>query len=260
MQQLLYYVRSRSNPLQSVDPVSTGSASSGALCLYFKVICACTLCGSFGEEQACPPPSLCGDPASNSSVSLVSDKSLEQAGDVDWMWSKVAKLASPAPRKPAARLDTPLPAEQLFHALRRVLDPDDAASSSARAAEVERLLVALLQVLKVEARSETPPLGEALELLLENNSLGSLVDLILDSRDAVLRAVLLRWYAEAIDQLDGAWLSHSAVNKPLCACCPTFTPVLVSKPDARLTRLHAGQSSSEHACRSASTPSTSWTL
>ncbi|KAG0664078.1 hypothetical protein C6P46_001939 [Rhodotorula mucilaginosa] len=136
------------------------------------------------------------------------------------MWSKVAKLASPAPRKPAARLDAPIPAEQLFHRLRRVLDPDDAAaasSSSARAAEVERLLDALLQVLRAEeAQSETPPLGEALELLLENNSLGSLVDLVLDhGGDPALRAVLLRWYAEAIDRLDAAWLSHSAVNKPL---------------------------------------------
>lgn len=140
------------------------------------------------------------------------------------MWSKVAKLASAAPRKPAARLDTPLPAEQLFVNLRRVLDPDDAASS-ARASEVERLLDALLQVLKVEARSETPPLGEALEILLENNSLGSLVDLVLDhGGDPALRVLLLRWYAEAIDQLNGAWLSHSAVNKPLYAVAPLSPP------------------------------------
>lgn len=211
--------------------MSTGSTSSGSSCLDFEVICACTLCDSSGEEAGL---SLSLHPASNSSVSLASDKSLEQAGDVDRMWSKVAKLASPAPRKPAARLDAPIPAEQLFHRLRRVLDPDDAAaasSSSARAAEVERLLDALLQVLRAEeAQSETPPLGEALELLLENNSLGSLVDLVLDhGGDPALRAVLLRWYAEAIDRLDAAWLSHSAVNKPLCAAvAPLSAPVLFS--------------------------------
>lgn len=157
------------------------------------------------------------------------------------MWSKVAKLASPAPRKPAARTDAPIATEQLFLRLRRVLDPDDAAAAatasfSARAAEVERLLDALLQVLRTEARSETPPLGEELEHLLENNSLGSLVDLVLDqSGGSALRAVLLRWYAEAIDRLDGAWLSHSAVNKPLYARCPTLA-VCVSVAQARLTR------------------------
>lgn len=195
------------------------------------LLCSDLRAGLSGEKQArsCLPQ----HPASNSSVSLVSDKSLEQAGDVDRMWSKVAKLASPAPRKPAARLDAPIPAEQLFHRLRRVLDPDDAAaasSSSARAAEVERLLDALLHCLRAEARSETPPLGEALELLLENNSLGSLVDLVLDhGGDPALRAVLLRWYAEAIDRLDAAWLSHSAVNKPLCAAvAPLSAPVLFS--------------------------------
>ncbi|GAA5869977.1 hypothetical protein JCM3774_004326 [Rhodotorula dairenensis] len=139
------------------------------------------------------------------------------------MWSRVAKLASPAPRKPAARLDSPLRTDQLFRSLRRVLgdgDGDTAGDSPARASsradEAERLLGLVLQTLQLEAQSErAPPLGQALESILESNSLGQAVDLALDSGDPALRTVLLRWYAEAIDCLDGAWLTHSAIHKPL---------------------------------------------
>ncbi|GAA5980872.1 hypothetical protein JCM10908_003897 [Rhodotorula pacifica] len=135
------------------------------------------------------------------------------------MWSKVAKLASPAPRKPATRLDAPTP-EHLFTSLRRVLEHDEVAGadsttrSAGQAAEVQQLLDLLLHVLQAEARSDSP-LGETLEFILENNSLGTLVDLALGREDQAIRTALLRWYAEAVDSLDGAWLSHSAVNKPL---------------------------------------------
>lgn len=143
------------------------------------------------------------------------------------MWSRVAKLASPAPRKLATRLDAPLRVDQLFGSLRRVLGEGarDAGSGGggdgdglARVAEVERLLDSVLHALQLEAQSEgapPAPLGEALESILESDSLGHAVDLVLASGDPALRPVLLRWYAEAIDSLDGTWLTHAAIHKPL---------------------------------------------
>ncbi|GAA5837408.1 hypothetical protein JCM9279_005675 [Rhodotorula babjevae] len=125
------------------------------------------------------------------------------------MWSRVAKLASPAPRKPAAptppRLSTPVVVAQLESLLGSSPSPAAAAS----------LLDQLLDALKADsAQAATADvLPEGIEHLLREGTLGTLVGLV--EHDAALREELVRWYGRAIIELDEGWLSHSAVNRPL---------------------------------------------
>lgn len=129
------------------------------------------------------------------------------------MWAKVAKLASPAPRKPSAASEPPN-ADRLFSQLRRVLADDNANAARDVADEVARLLHDLHDALRQEQQSGAP-LGPVLEFILENDALDQLVCLVLQPERGPFRSRLLEWYADAIDGLEGSWLEHAAVNKPL---------------------------------------------
>ncbi|BGP44538.1 hypothetical protein JCM10450v2_000352 [Rhodotorula kratochvilovae] len=136
------------------------------------------------------------------------------------MWSKVAKLASPAPRKPStptAKPPSPGDTPRLFAQLEALLAD---AAAAGRAPEqtregVARLLAQLLAALRAGASevASAQPLDEGTEHLLRENSLGTLVALV--EKDSGLREELVRWYGRAIVELDEAWLGHSAVNRPL---------------------------------------------
>lgn len=130
------------------------------------------------------------------------------------MWSRVAKLASPAPRKPSAPAAPPLSTPALVAQLEALL----ASSPSPPAAA--SLLDQLLDAIKADsAQAATADvLPEGIEHLLREGSLGTLVGLV--EHDAGLREELVRWYGRAIIELDEGWLSHSAVNRPLCASRP----------------------------------------
>ncbi|GAA5941303.1 hypothetical protein JCM3775_001536 [Rhodotorula graminis] len=125
------------------------------------------------------------------------------------MWSRVAKLASPAPRKPAAPITPQLSTPDVVAQLEALL-----ASSPAPAA-VAPALDQLLDALKADSAQATTAdvLPEGIEHLLREGSLGTLVGLV--EHDAGLREELVRWYGRAIIELDEGWLSHSAVNRPL---------------------------------------------
>ncbi|GAA6020187.1 hypothetical protein JCM10207_004361 [Rhodosporidiobolus poonsookiae] len=138
------------------------------------------------------------------------------------MWSKVAKLASPAPRKPSSSSPSVPSFSGTVDQLRAILSR--AASSSSETGRsptqtqetVARLLGDLLRVLKAETSSGgASPLGPATESLLLDGVLGELVDLVGHDEPHGAREELVRWYGRAIVQLDEGWLSHSAVNKPL---------------------------------------------
>ncbi|GAA6056768.1 hypothetical protein JCM3770_006123 [Rhodotorula araucariae] len=134
------------------------------------------------------------------------------------MWSKVAKLASPAARKPpstpAPQPPSPADAPRLFAELEAVLTAG-AELAGPRRESVARLLAQLLGALKAGASevASAQPLDEGTEHLLRENSLATLVGLV--ERDCAVREELVRWYGRAIVDLDEAWLGHSAVNKPL---------------------------------------------
>ncbi|GAA5856254.1 hypothetical protein JCM8547_000839 [Rhodosporidiobolus lusitaniae] len=140
------------------------------------------------------------------------------------MWSKVAKLASPAPRKPSSSLSKQ-PADEssflrLVDQLRSALSyPTPPASRTAGESKdsVSHLLRELLRLLQLEQQAGvgTTPLGACTELLLRDAVLDELVDLACKDGEKGNREELVRWYGRAIVELDEAWLSHSAVNKPL---------------------------------------------
>lgn len=133
------------------------------------------------------------------------------------MWSKVAKLASPAPRKTAPPR-TQLTAEEVFHQLSNLLnDPSATTSPDAARDEAERLLSALLRQLKAEEAEghASSSVGPSLEVILRDNPLGQLVELAKGDELSNVREPLLRWYGRTATELDEAWLTHAAVNKPL---------------------------------------------
>ncbi|GAA5901591.1 hypothetical protein JCM8208_001550 [Rhodotorula glutinis] len=125
------------------------------------------------------------------------------------MWSRVAKLASPAPRKPAAPVVPPLSTPQAVAQLVSLL------ASSPPPAAAASLFDQLLDALKADSAQATTAdvLPEGIEHLLREGSLGTLVGLV--EHDAGLREEFVRWYGRAIIELDEGWLSHSAVNRPL---------------------------------------------
>ncbi|TNY19581.1 Retinoic acid induced 16-like protein-domain-containing protein [Rhodotorula diobovata] len=128
------------------------------------------------------------------------------------MWSRVAKLASPAPRKPAAPAQrSPASVTASLNELEAILGD----SSSATPGAVAHILAQLLGALKAGAAEAESAgvLPEGLEHLLREGSLGTLVDRV--EHEAALREELVRWYGRAIIELDEGWLSHSAVNRPL---------------------------------------------
>ncbi|GAA5892152.1 hypothetical protein JCM6882_005711 [Rhodosporidiobolus microsporus] len=139
------------------------------------------------------------------------------------MWAKVAKLASPAPRKPSSSTSKPTADEPTFlrlvEQLSGLLDsPSGDGRSPVQTREnVARLLGELLRVLKAEQASAaaSSPLPPCLERLLLDNVLATLVGLVEKDEPQGVREELVRWYGRAIVELDEGWLSHSAVNKPL---------------------------------------------
>ncbi|BGO99214.1 hypothetical protein NBRC10513v2_000319 [Rhodotorula toruloides] len=135
------------------------------------------------------------------------------------MWSKVAKLASPAPRKTAPPR-TPLTAEEVFHQLSNLSkDPSATTSPDGSRDEADRLLDALLRRLKAEEAegNVSSRVGPSLEVILRDNPLVQLVELVKGDESSGVREALLRWYGRTATELDEAWLTHAAVNKPLVA-------------------------------------------
>ncbi|BGP28588.1 hypothetical protein JCM10296v2_000324 [Rhodotorula toruloides] len=135
------------------------------------------------------------------------------------MWSKVAKLASPAPRKTAPPR-TQLTAEDIFHQLSNLSkDPSATTSPDAARDEADRLLDGLLRRLKAEEAqgNASSPVGPSLEVILRDNPLVQLVELVKGDELSGVREALLRWYGRTATELDEAWLTHAAVNKPLVA-------------------------------------------
>ncbi|GJN92200.1 hypothetical protein Rhopal_005230-T1 [Rhodotorula paludigena] len=132
------------------------------------------------------------------------------------MWSKVAKLASPAPRRTPAPAQSPKPADTAL--IFSQLDAALAGSTPPRGPDetrelVARLLVQLLAALKAGSGGAAGALDEGTEHLLQSNALSALVEQV--EGDPALREELVRWYARAVIELDEAWLSHGTVNKPL---------------------------------------------
>ncbi|GAA5938569.1 hypothetical protein JCM10213_006969 [Rhodosporidiobolus nylandii] len=139
------------------------------------------------------------------------------------MWSKVAKLASPAPRRTASST-RPSPSSDASAFVRLVEQLRTLLSSPAKDARPEqgqesaaRLLGELLRTLKAEqgSASSTSPLGTCTEHLLEEQVFDELVGLVADGEKQGAREELVKWYGRAIVDLEEGWLSHSAVNKPL---------------------------------------------
>lgn len=132
------------------------------------------------------------------------------------MWSKVAKLASPAPRRTPAPAQSPKPADTAL--IFSQLDAALAGSTPPRGPDetrelVARLLGQLLATLKTGSGGGVGALDEGTEHLLQSNALSALVEQV--EGDPALREELVRWYGRAVIELDEAWLSHGAVNKPL---------------------------------------------
>jgi hypothetical protein len=138
------------------------------------------------------------------------------------MWSKVAKLASPAPRKPSSSSPKATGEQlvlQLVDSFRLSLANNDNRSRSTVVESVSKLLAELLRTLKAEQASgegASSPLGACAEVLLRDAVLGELVELVKEDQPQGVRQELVRWFGRAIVELEEAWLGHSAVNKPLC--------------------------------------------
>ncbi|GAA5918806.1 hypothetical protein JCM1841_002746 [Sporobolomyces salmonicolor] len=134
------------------------------------------------------------------------------------MWSKVARLASPAPRKASAtqtRADEPT-FVRIYDQLRTVLAAPTDARSPGAIATVSRHLAQILAILKVEAAAATDAsLGPCFEFALREAAFATLVELVAKDDPEGMRVELVRWYSKAIVDLDESFLAHSAVNKPL---------------------------------------------
>jgi hypothetical protein len=134
------------------------------------------------------------------------------------MWSKVARLASPAPRKPATtelRADEPT-FTRLFESLRTLLTSAPSEGSPDLLQTVKLQLGQLLAILKVEETSkEDGLLGPCIESALREGMLRVLVDLVEKDQPKGVRLELVKWFSRAVVELDEGFLAHSAVNKPL---------------------------------------------
>ncbi|GAA5997296.1 hypothetical protein JCM5350_000984 [Sporobolomyces pararoseus] len=141
------------------------------------------------------------------------------------MWSKVARLASPAPRKPST---TSLRADEetfarLYESLRALLDIPPAERSPTLVQTVKLQLGQLLAILKVETVSkEDGLLGPCIEYALREGAFNHLVELVERDEPEGVRFELVEWFSRAVVELDERFLAHSAVNKPLIKllrCC-----------------------------------------
>ncbi|GAA5940265.1 uncharacterized protein JCM15063_002583 [Sporobolomyces koalae] len=137
------------------------------------------------------------------------------------MWSKVARLASPAPRRPSATT-THLRADEpsfirLAESLRAQLSPSTDSRSSDLVQIVRAQLSQVLAILQVEsvAKQDGAALGPCLEYALKEGLFKTLVDLVEVDDPPGVRFELVEWFSRAIVELDEGFLAHGAVNKPL---------------------------------------------
>ncbi|GAA5950938.1 hypothetical protein JCM3765_004634 [Sporobolomyces pararoseus] len=141
------------------------------------------------------------------------------------MWSKVARLASPAPRKPST---TSLRADEetftrLYESLRALLGSPTSERSPTLVQTVRLQLGQLLAILKVETVSkEDGLLGPCIEYALREGAFKHLVESVEKDEPKGVRLELVEWFSRAVVELDEGFLAHSAVNKPLIKllrCC-----------------------------------------
>lgn len=136
------------------------------------------------------------------------------------MWSAVARLASPAPRK-ASTSTQPLRADEqtfarLYDSLRALLGTADQDRPAALLEPVKQQLSQLLAILKVESvTKEDGWLGPCIEYALREGVFKVLVDLVQEDEPKGVRLELVEWFSRAIIELDEGFLAHSGVNKPL---------------------------------------------
>ncbi|GAA5972648.1 hypothetical protein JCM11641_002954 [Rhodosporidiobolus odoratus] len=141
------------------------------------------------------------------------------------MWSKLAKLASPAPRNTstASSKSSSNPANEsnflnTVDQLRTTLATSEADGKAAGGARdrVSQLLDELLRFLVAEQQtaSSSSLVGACVEVLLRDAVLEELVEMVREDESGI-REELVRWYGRAIVELEEGWLGHSAVNKPL---------------------------------------------
>ena len=134
------------------------------------------------------------------------------------MWSKVARLASPAPRKPST---TSLRADEetfarLYESLRALLGTPPAERSPTLVQTIKLQLGQLLAILKVETVSKADGLlGPCIEYALREGAFKHLVELVERDEPEGSRLELVEWFSRAVVELDERFLAHSAVNKPL---------------------------------------------
>ncbi|GAA5896400.1 uncharacterized protein JCM6883_006891 [Sporobolomyces salmoneus] len=141
------------------------------------------------------------------------------------MWSAVARLASPAPRKPSTnsiKANEPTFA-RLYESLRTLLGSPEADRSATLVQTARLQLGQLLAILKVETASkEDGLLGPCIEYALREGTFKSLVDLVEKDEPEGVRLELVEWFSRAVVELDEGFLAHTGVNKPLIKllrCC-----------------------------------------
>lgn len=135
------------------------------------------------------------------------------------MWSAVARLASPAPRKVSTT--QPLRADEatfsrLYDSLKASLSTGGDERPPSILQTVKQQLAQLLAILKVEsATKEDGWLGPCIEYALREGVFKILVELVQEDEPRGVRLGLVEWFSRAIVELDEGFLAHSAVNKPL---------------------------------------------
>ncbi|GAA5846957.1 hypothetical protein JCM3766R1_004028 [Sporobolomyces carnicolor] len=145
------------------------------------------------------------------------------------MWSAVARLTSPAPRRSsttAFRADEPT-FVRLYDSLRATLlaapTPATADASPVVVQNVRLELSQLLAILRVEsAAKEDGMLGPCIDYALREATFRTLVELVEKDEPAGVRLELVRWFGRAIVELDEGFLAQNGVNKPLIKllrCC-----------------------------------------
>lgn len=92
---------------------------------------------------------------------------------------------------------------------------------SLKQSNVIQLLQQLLELLSNETSSTTTyssspgSLGPCLEFILKSGVLSTLSKLVLKDEPVGVRAEVIKWYGQAIVELDEMFLIHSAVSTPL---------------------------------------------
>lgn len=134
------------------------------------------------------------------------------------MWSNLARLASPAPRRSSTtslRADEPTFA-RLYDSLRTLLGTPRSEQPLTIVETAKVQLGQLLAILKVEATAkEDGILGPCIEYALREATFKTLVKLVEKDEPKGVRLELVRWFSRAVVELDEGFLAHSAVNKPL---------------------------------------------